>query len=723
MDFPIGKNYALISVLDFALFLTIPGTITDFSKSCGSSKEATSRLICSKWMKAAKFDPIKLLKRMDIIVNEEECEIAMKVVLEVARSRDCALLNDLSDPEIRAFQAGISIEKSVTQAIESGATLDAEQLFFARIACVTAQESTELSPEEKYDLLNNAIPDIPLLCERFHQYSIRLSEAIQEGDSKREDECCFLCLQLLHLAEVVGLNDEGSRRHFSSFMKTILSSESTPDDLVEGCVEALRVAKEHETDFLKAISEIINHLSHETTPDEVTQTDSSYTLRILSILAIVLENASSDAASHDLFQNASAIVISAVTHPNVLVREAGVSCLGTLGFFTKQDTVTADFKPIILEVASNDKEKLEIRSQALLALSDWTLLFSEILNPCEIGDKKTSFLAILETMMQHKNPSVVAIAAEISIKLLFSGKVCESSLVARLLVLFFDPRPQSGSHVDLDDAKEVGNMVRLQQLLSLFFTAFCIKSEYGRSAMLGSLEFALGLAVTKEPGKSSKKKITFPLLKMIEFVCATVESGREADSPSLDIGMREGASIALSVSVQIANFLISEDSLSVTQSRALYKFLGNLEISLEGDEKTTLCELRDLLEELGMIASDELSLCSLSMLSQKIAEIDLSDIDNLNKSCNEDEDVSCDDTVSDSELEPVCVDDNTTGESTIEDSLMNSMNMLAVADKENARESLSSKSVRGRKGAKKQSRTSDVSVLESLGSIASESNR
>jgi hypothetical protein len=111
------------------------------------------------------------------------------------------------------------------------------------------------------------------------------------------------------------------------------------------------------------------------------------------------------------------------------------------------------------------------------------------------------------------------------------------------------------------------------------------------------------------------------------------------------------------------------------------------------------------------------------MLSQKIAEIDLSDIDNLNKSCNEDEDVSCDDTVSDSELEPVCVDDNTTGESTIEDSLMNSMNMLAVADKENARESLSSKSVRGRKGAKKQSRTSDVSVLESLGSIASESNR
>ena len=53
------------------------------------------KLICSTWMKAAKFNPVNLLKLMGVIINEEECEKGMKVILDVARSGDWTLLDEL----------------------------------------------------------------------------------------------------------------------------------------------------------------------------------------------------------------------------------------------------------------------------------------------------------------------------------------------------------------------------------------------------------------------------------------------------------------------------------------------------------------------------------------------------------------------------------------------------------------------------------------------------
>jgi hypothetical protein len=59
-------------------------------------------------------------------------------VLETARSGNKAVLNELSDPEIRAFRA--SVDKYIVQLSDSGVTFGAEEIFFVRIACATAQE-------------------------------------------------------------------------------------------------------------------------------------------------------------------------------------------------------------------------------------------------------------------------------------------------------------------------------------------------------------------------------------------------------------------------------------------------------------------------------------------------------------------------------------------------------------------------------------------------------
>ena len=635
------------------------------------------KLICSTWMKAAKFNPVNLLKLMGVIINEEECEKGMKVILDVARSGDWTLLDELSEPEIRAFQASITLDKSIEAIISSESTDYTEEVYFARIVSTTAQESSSLSANEKFDILNK-VPDVPLWCEYFAKYSFLLAEATSNGESMKEDEYAFICLQLLQLVKVIGLQEEGSRRHFSSFMQGILSSKETPDDLVEGCIESLRAAHQSESDFLRAINQIIENLSSEGDGKNCQES-----LRILSILTIVLENASSAIASDSLFQEASRVIVTSVTSSDGLVREAAVSCLGKLGLFTEKTNLLATFKPILLQIAIDEKERLEIRSQALLALSDWSMLFSEMLHPCQVENQDISFLNVVEGLLQHENPSVVAIAAEVGIKLLFSGSVCERNLIAHLLVLFFEPdQHKDDVAIELEN-KEVGSMVRLQQLLSLFFTAYCIKSEHGRTAVLGALESALGLAFNQK----RKKKLGFPFLKMIEFVYSIVESGmkietsKEANihssSDTIDSGgeMNKTTNVALSVSTQVAKFLVSTDSLPVTLSRALCKFLSNQEITADKNDKVDLMTLKDLMEEVSMVISDASSLRSLSQLSNRLADIDLQDFEG-----------SSEDTESEGELEIPKESSNTVGNSTVEDNIVESMATLSVGNKENVGE-------------------------------------
>jgi hypothetical protein len=189
--------------------------------------------------------------------------------------------------------------------------------------------------------------------------------------------------------------------------------------------------------------------------------------------SLLLENASSKISTNAAVQDFAKSITPAASYSNPLVREAGISCFGKLGLFTNESTVLEEFKPsILLKAAFNEGEKLEIRGQALLAfLSDWSMLFSDILQPCNVEGEDLSFL------------DLVKVAA----KLLFSGRVCESTLIAQLLLLFFDPTMTEADGDDSSEVKEVGSPVRLHQFLSLFFPSYCINSEIGRDAVLGPI--------------------------------------------------------------------------------------------------------------------------------------------------------------------------------------------------------------------------------------------
>ena len=92
-------------------------------------------------------------------------------------------------------------------------------------------------------------------------------------------------LVLLQLAKIAGLQEEGSRRHFSNVMNATLADPETPEELVEECVEALRATFENDIDFFDAISIILANLTSTEDSD-----DGKDHARILFIFSVVLEN-------------------------------------------------------------------------------------------------------------------------------------------------------------------------------------------------------------------------------------------------------------------------------------------------------------------------------------------------------------------------------------------------------------------------------------------------
>ena len=396
-------------------------------------------------MKAVRYDPIALLGLLDPVVNETECIKVARVVLDVAAEAEGtgvpAVLDELSDPEIRAFRDGVSNTTALLRA-NADSYLEPRAVLFARVKCDQTNETESLSEARKQDVISKIIPDIPVLCEALQMHITRLVEAIEESSDEDDadalqDEDVFVCSQLLQMAQATDLKEEGSRRHFISVMKNLLEAVETPDDLLEVCIKAMKVAHGKEGAFLQTISDLISELCSLHMDESQSIMEEVIQLRIISVLAITLENTSARMASDSTVAGFSSHIVPAITSRHGLVREGGVSCLGRLAMLSDHKTVLEEFKPLLLSVASNEDEKLEIRAQAMMAICDLSFLFSEMLDDDE-ESKDVSFVSLLSELLRTSKPAVVAVAAEVAAKLLFAGRTFDCNILADLIVAYFD---------------------------------------------------------------------------------------------------------------------------------------------------------------------------------------------------------------------------------------------------------------------------------------------
>jgi condensin complex subunit 3 len=436
----------------------------------------------------------------------------------------------------------------------------------------------------------------------------------------------------------------------------------------------------------------------------------------------VLENAVSSLSSHDLFDNMVKIILSAVTSSNRPIREVGISCFGKLGLFSDESTVLNEFKPILLKIVANDREALQCRGQALLALADWTLLYKDVLTPYQDNDGQSlTLLEFVHDMTQHANKSIASIAAEVAAKLLFSGRVSDHDLVGRLLACFLDPNRQKDTEEeDTDDAStEVGSPLRLQQLLSLFFPALCLKSDESRRLLLDSIGSAMKIAVSLP--KTKKRPLVFPLVKLAEYVCSIITQSHIAAKENADSGEElDTDEVFFAGSLQVARFLVKhEGDLSVTQRRSLFKFLGGQNFEISSIDKISLSKFKGYVNDLSFI-SDSSSVKSLGPLIELLRDVE-GGLDDDDDEGSEDGpaaatvDASSDDeTVTEHSSENEGDGDaETAGESTVDDVLMDTLAALTMKSKENPARRSSGKIFHRNRRSSSQS---NISVLESLGS-------
>eukprot|EP00578_Thalassiosira_sp_NH16_P026939 CAMPEP_0181102626 /NCGR_PEP_ID=MMETSP1071-20121207/14420_1 /TAXON_ID=35127 /ORGANISM="Thalassiosira sp., Strain NH16" /LENGTH=1128 /DNA_ID=CAMNT_0023185621 /DNA_START=90 /DNA_END=3477 /DNA_ORIENTATION=+ len=546
------------------------------TKRCATTYAKTVELLCTNWLKSTRFDPIALLDRLNPVLNEAVCERASRVLLRVASTIDCETDADegvalvrkhLGGPEIRELRCTVLKKRSIvpppiparggtdeddagedeTQKGIGGSSapaLGTSTALFLRVQCdISANKS---------DTITDIVSDIPTLCNLLNGHIDRLIEFNNDEDYDEvdedeaaafEDDQNFLCLQLIHMAKSSELREEGSRRHFITIMRRILSRLATPDDLVEACVKAMATAHDKESQFLQTVSEILVDVEDDDTFRCPSGHDEKAIvivrqMRIIAILSIVLESISGRMTGHPILDGFFLHLSPAITSKNAIVREHGVICLSKFCLLSGEEKVVDDFKPLLMTVAGSVEERVEVRAQAALALCDLALIHERmLLGPAsdeddqnEEGGPSIPFKDMLLEMMGHAKPGIVIIAAEIAAKLLLAGRLRDPNLIAWLLVIYFDTSLTADFEADegAEVAKEVGSPVRLQQLLSIFFPTYSMSSLDANDDMMASVAPLISIVNDKLSGMRKdyvKEALAqrWPIGKMVEYVCYTVD--------------------------------------------------------------------------------------------------------------------------------------------------------------------------------------------------------
>ena len=598
-------------------------------------KQKTREIICVKWMKEFKYDPISLLKKIGVVEHEETCEKLVRILLNADQEYLSKILPrtefQLYWEELEAAGAGLLIQSKKIE-------IDLTKLFYVRVKCQNISSTGRNTTVD--DMLTAILPDVPTLCEQFELHAMVLMKIMVDGEHSRitqnEEELTCVCDNLLQLFEYVDL-EEGSRAHLKETMKKMLASVLTPEDLVEGCVQALhRVMGNREDLFWEAVVDITENLDSKSIEGEV-DLDEAVILRILAIIAVVCEVSTSELRKAvEIQERFYALVHPPLSHDNQLVREAAVGCLGRLGVFVEPKTFDDQYEGVMVKLATSELEPIAIRIQSLFALTDWVILSL----PPTSGILE-SLKQIVPELLEDLETKVVRIAAEVALRLLFSKKVPVDDWIAKLLVLFFDPVLSADSDTIEEDSEEsisdVGSPERLQQLLSLFFPTFCIRGETERGAFLDSVSTILALYLEKDKQKRKRRVRATPISKVLDYVVSTANGTVSSEVSTAEAHIPSGPDTdpgpSFRVALQLAEFISQEmDVCSLSLLRSLCKHLGKMELDIEsGKHSSHTSRLGDTLEELASELNDQACVESIQTLHEYISNLEMSEQETNNR--------------------------------------------------------------------------------------------
>ncbi|GAX20005.1 condensin complex subunit 3 [Fistulifera solaris] len=591
-----------------------------YTERCQETKAETEKVVCLSWMKLVKYDCLQLFKHLSVIDHDKECKTVASILFNACKSDDA--LASLSDAEAREFRDGVKNSVVSLVDVTNGESLSAETLFMSVSACRFAS-----SPKEKEATLEKILPEISILCQTLEQLAGDLINAIEADNIESQDLLVFMCEQLMKLAVLSDL-EEGSRRIFVSALNRLLSSLLTPDDLITEAVETLHTVSLNDSEFLDHTMTVIHQLDMLSQDQE--DIEVSYKLRTMAILCAFFETVHPSSSLDASLKEISEYILPEISQPNRLLREAAINCLGRFGLFASKDQVEGNYLSLLTGVCRDVEEVEEIRAQALLSIADWSFVY---------GLCNDTALVITDFLERPEHPkSLSYIAAEIATKLLLSGKADSAAWLGILLSTFFDPQTEKDFH-EFDDVTQVGNPIRVHQILTIFFPAYaCIHLNKDETLFEG-----VGLALQRvqdlrdQRKKASKRgtsrKIsagTFPYTKLLDYVVITMEDAwSHANSSKQEDSNKEGSlqrDSVLRAAVEVAFYLEKNlCDLGVTIIRTLCKWLSVQEIDVLSCASKSLSKLKTCVDGIEMALSDATAEKYLAPLVTRLSQVPAED--------------------------------------------------------------------------------------------------
>jgi len=300
----------------------------------------------------------------------------------------------------------------------------------------------------------------------------------------------------------------------------------------------------------------------------------------MMILSVAFENTMIPIDNEPGSSEFLSLILNCLTNPMKMVRQAASSCLGRYGIICRNfSTIKSDIRPILWRITENVPENVEVRAQALLGISDLQILFPD--------DESSNTLS--KFMIEHLSPGnngMKIIVAECCVRCLLAKTISDTKLLALLLLYFFELDGSILPSTDkIVDVTEIGSPERLQQVLSIFFPAYCMGSFENRQMLLSCIKDLLILSTSRSSPKHLQK---LPFAKICDYTWSTVALSEQAQAVAIS---KKEDKLANDVTPQI------------TPSSSLVHmlcFLKNImEVLIEKSHEMTVTTMRTISNKLG----------------------------------------------------------------------------------------------------------------------------
>ena len=442
------------------------------SRPCGwcdrrveAVRQSCTTMLCETWFKQnLGSDPIKLLKALDVEINEEIAATALNAIY--THFKKPSLRVDQNGP--LAWDTNFAAELAAAAADPNSDGINCELALYLRVRCQWCKEQRPALDVVIDDLLLDLSSMGDLIGYHYQQ--------TKEGNLSE----IYTCRQLLACASMADFSDEAGRRSLEVAIRGMLADTTTADSLISTALSTLKTAVTDEDAYIRMVVEVMSDLREPAAAeadDEVAVEDTW--LRCLAMASFLLENTQKKLSNGELQGLEESLLLPAIQHRESQIRDRGVMALGQYCLLDK--SVAGKYLILFLQALKNDMQA--IQHTAMKVLFDFIFAFDltavvDIAPPDDHDDKEGEDLAedavnvqatIMEVLLpylSHAEEDLRTTATEGVAKLMLANRIGDPKLLTRLLILFYNP-------TTVDDTK-------LRQCLSVFFEAFSHSNPHNR---------------------------------------------------------------------------------------------------------------------------------------------------------------------------------------------------------------------------------------------------